>query len=524
MCALSAIVLTGLIVSTATDAGAWATITVNSLADPGKPGICALRDAITAANTQTTTNGCVAGKGHDTIQFSVTGTILLASTLPEVTDSNLTMNGPASPGITIDGGGNRGTPFHPGVQVMQVASGATLNLNNVTVANGYFVELAEPIPVTAAGGITNQGTLTLTNSTFSKNGTGQGLAGGILNQGKLDISKSTFSGNSCATGAGGPNNPTGGIGGIRNEGELTISNSTFSGNNTNGDTGDGGILNLGTLTITNSTFSGNSGGGTGAIQNLGTATIIGSTFLGNLAGANGTEAAGGITNGCQQFCTAASPAGANVINSTFSGNGGYHVGGDIANGTGSTLTLTNGTLEGGISNFGVVDLKGTILGGKALYGNCGAIGFLNLPVTDLGYNVSNDNSCGFTATGSLNNTDPQLDPAGLANNGGPTQTIALVSGSPAIDAITVASCTDQDGNALTTDQRGFSRPDAAEAVCDIGAYEFQDFAGQPGAANCQGVSASALSHQFGNIKAAASALHFPSVKALQAAIIAFCRA
>jgi hypothetical protein len=87
MCALGAVLFTALLAGAASDAGAWATITVNSLADPGKPGICALRDTITAANTMTATNGCSAGNGNDTIKFSVTGTILLASTLPEVIDS-----------------------------------------------------------------------------------------------------------------------------------------------------------------------------------------------------------------------------------------------------------------------------------------------------------------------------------------------------------------------------------------------------------------------------------------------------
>jgi hypothetical protein len=69
-----------------------------------------------------------------------------------------------------------------------------------------------------------------------------------------------------------------------------------------------------------------------------------------------------------------------------------------------------------------------------------------------------------------------LDPTGLKNNGGPTQTIALLSGSPAIDAIPVADCTDlaSPPNPLITDQRLFPRPDATEANCDIGAYEVQD--------------------------------------------------
>jgi hypothetical protein len=44
-----------------------------------------------------------------------------------------------------------------------------------------------------------------------------------------------------------------------------------------------------------------------------------------------------------------------------------------------------------------------------------------------------------------------------------------------------------------TDQRGLPRPDAGEAFCDIGSYEFQDFAGDPGKANCMGRSMSAVS-------------------------------
>jgi CSLREA domain-containing protein len=135
-----------------------ATITVNSLADPGAPGICTLRDAITAANTKTATNECASGSGNDTIQFSRTGTLLLASTLPDVTDLFLTINGPTSPGITISGGGQ--------VRVMQVAPRATLNLNDLTIVNGLGV-IAPLSGVTSGGAIFNQGTLTVASSTFS---------------------------------------------------------------------------------------------------------------------------------------------------------------------------------------------------------------------------------------------------------------------------------------------------------------------------------------------------------------------
>jgi hypothetical protein len=87
-------------------------------------------------------------------------------------------------------------------------------------------------------------------------------------------------------------------------------------------------------------------------------------------------------------------------------------------------------------------------------------------VSDQDYNLESSSDCGFTGTGDLQNTDPKLASA-LANNGGPTQTIALLSGSPAIDTIPTAHCP-------STDQRGVSRPDNAETTCDMGAYEFTD--------------------------------------------------
>ena len=93
----------------------------------------------------------------------------------------------------------------------------------------------------------------------------------------------------------------------------------------------------------------------------------------------------------------------------------------------------------------------------------------------MGYNFSDDNSCGaiFTGTGEIKNNVAsgsfRLDPAGLQSNGGPTQTIALLANSPAVDAVPVASCTNMTGAPLTTDQRGVTRPQGE--ACDIGAFE-----------------------------------------------------
>jgi hypothetical protein len=82
-------------------------------------------------------------------------------------------------------------------------------------------------------------------------------------------------------------------------------------------------------------------------------------------------------------------------------------------------------------------------------------------IIDTGFNLSSDSSCGFTSATSLNNLDPRLLP--LANNGGPTLTMALASDSPARDAALTDSCP-------TTDQRGYARPSGN--ACDIGAFEF----------------------------------------------------
>jgi hypothetical protein len=117
--------------------------------------------------------------------------------------------------------------------------------------------------------------------------------------------------------------------------------------------------------------------------------------------------------------------------------------------------------------------------------NCGSI-----PIIDEGYNLSDDDTCGFSATGSQNNV-ANLDLGSLQFNGGPTQTISIDSGSAAYDLIPPADCQYQNVNpctnpptistgssgALVCDQRGVVRPQAAN--CDAGAFELQtttDFA------------------------------------------------
>src|SRR6185369_7977586 len=88
---------------------------------------------------------------------------------------------------------------------------------------------------------------------------------------------------------------------------------------------------------------------------------------------------------------------------------------------------------------------------------------------DGGNNIDNGTTCGFTgAVGQ--NTNPLL--GALANNGGPTRTHAVGAGSPAINAGSNANAVDQNGAALTADQRGSGFPRINSGTVDIGAYEF----------------------------------------------------
>jgi hypothetical protein len=265
-----------------------ATITVNSLSDAGAPGICVLRDAITAANTKTATNGCAAGTGNDTINFRVTGTISLAKKLPQITDGRLAIIGP-SPSIKIDGGGK--------VQVMRVASAATVSLSRLTIADG----LARG----DGGGILNNGRLTVTYSSFSGNFADE-QGGGIYNGATLRVRNSNFSGNFAEDQAG--FDAAGG--GIFNDGTLTVVNSAFD-NNASGDfSAGGGIENAGgLLTVRNSTFVGNFGHDGGGIDNAGLLIVVNSTF---------------DSNACDHGCGVEIYAGGTgvVDNSTFNNNSG----------------------------------------------------------------------------------------------------------------------------------------------------------------------------------------------------------
>ena len=326
-------------------------------------------------------------------------------------------------GATIARSTAAGTPTF---RIFDVASAGSLTLNAVTISNGLANNGQQ-----GGGGIMSHGTLTVTGSTFTGNSapaTSGTSGGGINNSGTLNLSTSTFTANTGQEG-----------GAVFNQKTATITNDTFT-SNTATIYGGGALLNAaGTMTVTGSTFSGNTGPGGGAIDNDTTLNISNSTFTGNTGGTNG---GGAIDN----FGTTT------VTQATFAGNSSPY-GANILNYTGFTLKISMSIVANGQG------------GGP----NCGG----GQPVIDAGYNLDTGTSCGFaTANHSLNGTSPQLGP--LATNGGPTQTMALPPGSPAVDAIPASTV----GCAGSTDQRGTTRPQGSS--CDIGAYELvQSGSGTP---------------------------------------------
>lgn len=316
------------------------------------------------------------------------------------------------------------------------------------------------------------GEATLINCQITGNRASQG--GGLYNEGKLVLQHCTISGNSADHG-----------GGIENYvGDVTLIDCVVSGNRAN-DTlsdseGGAGIFNLDRLALTNCTFSDNQAVhfGAGAIYTQGGMTANNCTFVNNK----------GVSAGAIKDEGSSKESALN--NCTFSGN--FIVGTDslarssalyanhqyvlagtpvisVNNCTFSGISNDQGSFDGGVilaaGQQTRVEVANSIFrrlsGGRSLFNGNGST------LISRGHNLCNDDASGgagsgpgglLNGPGDIRNTDPMLGP--LANNGGPTQTHALLPGSAAINA-------GDDSTARSRDQRGYAR----NGTSDIGAYE-----------------------------------------------------
>jgi predicted outer membrane repeat protein len=450
--------------------------------------------------TQTALNACLPGGGSfdGSVTFQCGAAAhTIAVTATKTISANTSIDGGGL--ITIDGG--------DAVRVFSVDFPRTLTLQNLTIANGQTA-VGE-----SGGAIENFGTVNATNCTFIDNSTTGGGDGGAIenNAATLNATGCTFNGNFTRSGGGGgaidnnggtanvtsctfdQNTAQAGNGGaiLNNGGDLDVSGSTF--NRNIAAEGNGGAIynDGGDMNVTTSTFTANGaeGNGGGILTNGGTCTVTQTTFDRNFTGED--------SNGGGIYCNGSTLT---LANSTLTRNDADGDGGglyfDGTNITIKNVTLSNNEAQSGdniFSNGARGSVTNTIVAGGS--GNCSG------SIPDSGNNIDDGTSCGFsTMNGSLPATNPALDPTGLADNGGPTQTIALCTGagapalctsaSPAINAADNATCASSPVNGV--DQRAFLRFPPGNPVCDIGAFEANSFAGVPAQARAPALSAAAL--------------------------------
>ncbi len=492
-------------------------LVVNNPTDTLVTGETDLRQAITYAESLS---------GNETVTFDPTvfstpQTVTLTSGQLNLTKASgtLTIQGPGANLLSVSGNNasrvfylNGGSAYLSGLTVTGGYSayfgggldnnGGTATLTNCTISGNSTGA--------SGGGLANYGgaaTLTLTDCTVSGNssnasgvgGGARGLGGGLANYGAATLTNCTVSGNFAFYEGGGLGNNGGtatltnctvsgnsvsynggGLGNI--SGTATLTNCTVSGNSA--DVGGGLFTNGGTATLTNCTVSGNSvsynGGGLGNIS--GTATLTNCTVSGNSADVggglftNGGTATLTLTN-CTVSGNSASTGGglanygaATLTNCTVSGNS-ASTGGGLANY--GAATLTNCTVSGnsagtggGLANSGgTATLTNTIVAGNTAGTGPDASGHFTSHGNNLIGKISDSSGwVGSDKTGTIAlPRNPMLAP--LGNYGGPTQTMALLPGSPAINAGTTGT------GVPTTDQRGLGRV----GNVDIGAVESQGY-------------------------------------------------
>ncbi len=399
-------------------------------------------------------------------------------------------------------------------------TGSTLSFNSAHQGGGIVNESGHTLIVSnstlsdnsapgGAGGIYNKGTLTVTHSSLLRNSAISGVGGGLHNSGSATISNSTLSDNSASAG-----------GGIRNQGTLTATNSFFVHNSASNE-GGGIFTTSGLVTVNGGSLSRNSALAGGAIYNDNALLMIsGSTLSANSAATFGGALFNGlagtvVVSASTLFTNTATSGGGGIMNfgaltvsdSTLTGNSALlfvpspltlvGFGGGIYNESG-TLTVSSTTISGNSAsasgggiyspnvivtpvlrntivagNFEVVqDGSGGVIAGAAddVSGSLDRSGSFNLIGAGIFDSINHlDNGVNGNQVGtSASPIDARLGP--LQDNGGPTQTMALLAGSPAIDAGSNALAA---ADGLTTDQRGADRQVGPRV--DIGAFEFGTF-------------------------------------------------
>jgi CSLREA domain-containing protein len=485
-----------------------ATITVNTLNDTvNVSGQCSLRDAVQHANTDSkfyANSSCPAGSGHDTITFSVSGTITLGSALnvntPITIQGPIILSGDESTRLFNVGNNGNLTLLNLTVRDGRSATAGAIDANNGTL-NLAGVSFVNNIATGNDGGAIRAGrSLSILGSNFSGNQAGE-RGGAIFFSGgaahTLLISATNFSGNQAGQRGGAIAAPStsnifiydsvfsgniaegsqtshgGGAIFIDNgydDNEVVIERTAFSGNLTFH--GSGGALYLNDdvpAHIRDSSFNGNISGGPsysgrgGAIfsQN-GNLEVRRVTLNGNLTAVNGQ---GGAIH------QAGTGAVTGVANSTFFANAAPDGQGGALRVAAGQLRLRNVTLASneasagsGLHNSGTVQVWNSILSG-------GDPVCAGTAPQNQGNNLQNP---GTTCGGSITSADPRLEAPGF--NGGPLPsllTIGLRPDSPAIDAGSNAVCAAAPVN--NEDQRGLPRPVDGNGdltpICDIGAFE-----------------------------------------------------
>ncbi|MBC7818956.1 MAG: hypothetical protein IAG10_18870, partial [Planctomycetaceae bacterium] len=422
-------------------------LTVTSLADTiANDGQVTLREAIQAANTDTTVDG-VTGSGADTIQFdpsltaSGPATITLAGT-ELLIKSDLTINGPGADRLTISG--------NNASRIFNINDADASNTNTVSISGLKLTGGQTTNSMGAGGAIRNLENLTLAQCVISGNRADVSGGAGVYNAGTLDMSQSTIHGNTGTGTASGA-----GIWSRGTTAATTITQSTISGNTTDGY--GGGIYNsYGNLVVTQSSISGNSAvTGAGVISYYGSLQLAQCTISGNSGSGEGVNFLATNSTTIDQ-CTI-----------TGNGIGILQSGSDLV-----PLTLTNTIVAGNSSDVrwrnAVVQAQNNLIGNPN-----SASGLVDGVDGNIVGQASGTGRTILNLASVLNQT--------LADNGGLTKTHTLVSGSPAINAgnnsLIPADTSDRDGDGDTTepdpfDQRGAGFARVFSDTVDLGAVEF----------------------------------------------------